>query len=362
MTESNHTLVEAPPSPGRSLPEPVARRGITEAQWLTLTNTLFPGAASASVILVWDYCAARKLDPMKKPVHIVPMRVKDARSGEWGWRDIVMPGIYEYRITAHRTGLYLGHSEPEFGLEFDYKGVKAFEWCAMTFYRWNDKAAQKVSFPVKVYFREVVATKQDGTVNERWTRASIQMHTKCTEAAGLRETFPEEFGGEPTAEEMEDRTITTQAQDSNGMIDAEPVSPLDHVSQGLRENIEKAFETLNLAPGMRLAKLNEHLGAPGVEPDEGAQALLEWARDEFAKRKTGKARAKKGTGNEKAQPSATAKPTQEGPIERATNAGSIGTGRDRNAAEAPPPVEAPQSLAPAPPPDPPIVDTVDVLF
>jgi hypothetical protein len=29
------------------------------------------------------------------------------------------------------------------------------------------------------------------------------MLTKCTEAAGLREAFPDELGGEPTAEEMD---------------------------------------------------------------------------------------------------------------------------------------------------------------
>ena len=278
----------------RQLPEPVQRRGITEAQWLTLCNTLYPGAESASVLLVWDYCAARKLDPMKKPVHIVPMRVKDSRSGQWGWRDVVMPGIYEYRITAHRTGLYLGHTEPEFGEEIDHKGVQAFEWCAMTFFRWNDIAKQKVAFPVKVWFREVVATKQDGTVNDRWTRAAIQMHTKCTEAAGLRETFPEEFGGEPTAEEMDGRVI--QPMDEHG-TEPVPVSPgltiFERLSDAFRETLEKAFATLNMPGGARLAKLNEYFTADR-DPEESAQVLLDWCRDEFAKRKTGQPRLRKG--------------------------------------------------------------------
>ncbi len=189
------------------LPEPVVRRGITEYQWRTLFN-LFPGAKPDSALMVWDYCKARQLDPMKKPCHIVPMRVKV--NGEWGWRDVVMPGIYEYRTTAQRTGLYLGHSEPEYGPNIDVLGVKAPAWCAMAFYRWNEKAREKVPFPVKVWFAEVVATKEKDNreyVNERWTKAPIQMLTKCTEAAGLRESFPDEFGGEPTAEEMEGRRI-----------------------------------------------------------------------------------------------------------------------------------------------------------
>ncbi len=107
------TVEQAKPSTELALlPEPVLRRGITEAQWRTLANNLFPGAASSSVLMVWDYCAARGLDPMKKPCHIVPMEVKDAKTGSYGWRDVVMPGIYEYRITAHRTGEYHGHTEP----------------------------------------------------------------------------------------------------------------------------------------------------------------------------------------------------------------------------------------------------------
>src|SRR6266542_2496358 len=84
---------------GPELPEPVVRRGITEAKWRMLFN-LYPGARADSALMVWDYCQARKLDPMKKPCHIVPMDVKDAQ-GNWTKRDVVMPGIYEYRITAH---------------------------------------------------------------------------------------------------------------------------------------------------------------------------------------------------------------------------------------------------------------------
>ena len=192
------------------LPAQVARRNISEAQWLTLSRNLFPGANPNSVILVWDYCLARKLDPLKKPCHIVPMEVTEkSSSGERKvWRDVVMPGIYEYRTTAMRTGSYLGHSEPVYGEVKKQAGVEAPEWCAMTFYRWNALAQEKVAFPVKVFFREVVATKSGGQANARWSKAPIQMLTKCTEAAGLREAFPDEFGGEVTAEEMDgQRTI-----------------------------------------------------------------------------------------------------------------------------------------------------------
>lgn len=186
---------------GPELPEPVARRGISEAQWRTLMNSLFPGAKGESVLLVWDYCQARHLDPLKKPCHIVPMEVKVGDKYEW--RDVVMPGIYEHRTTAQRTGQYLGHSKAEYGPLIDVAGVSAPEWCEITAYRWNSAAQMRAEFPVKVLFREVVATKRDGKANARWFRAPVQMLTKCTEAAGLREAFPDEIGGEQTAEEMD---------------------------------------------------------------------------------------------------------------------------------------------------------------
>ena len=200
------------------MPAPVARRGITEAQWRTLSNSLFPGARAESVLMVWDYCKARNLDPLKKPCQIVPMEVKKAGTDQYEWRDVVMPGIYEYRTTAQRTGEYLGHSKPEYGESKDQVGVSAPEWCELTVYRWNAHANARVEYPVRVYFREVVALK-GGKANRRWAQAPIQMLTKCTEAAALREAFPDEFGGEITAEEM----------DGQRAADAPPVDRVERV-------------------------------------------------------------------------------------------------------------------------------------
>lgn len=196
------------------LPEPVTRRGISEEQWRTLKNNLYPGALNDSCLMVWDYCKARKLDPMKKPCHIVPMEVEvkelrpDGSINKYKvWRDVVMPGIYEYRTTAMRTGLYLGHKTPEYGDWFEYKGVRAPEYCTFVVLRWNEKAQRVTEFPVTIFFDEIVALKNNGEINARWRRSPHQMLTKCAEAAALREAFPDELGGEHTSEEMEGRAI-----------------------------------------------------------------------------------------------------------------------------------------------------------
>ena len=222
------------------LPAPVARRNITDAQWRTLVNNLYPGAASESVLMVWDYCVARKLDPLKKPCHIVPMRVKDAKSDQYFWRDVVMPGIYEYRTTAARTGQYMGHSKPEYGPMTECKGVTAPEWCELTAYRWNVASGQRSEYPVRVYFAEVVALDKNGSANTRWSKAPIQMLTKCTEAAALREAFPDEFGGEVTAEEMEGHAV--QAEEAKpARVD---LGPRGDMSQVDWESRDKWFGTV----------------------------------------------------------------------------------------------------------------------
>jgi len=196
-----------------SLPEPVARRGITEAQWRTLMNSLYPGARAESVLMVWDYCKARQLDPLKRPCHIVPIDVKVGDKYEK--RDVVMPGIYELRTTAQRTGAYVGHAKPEYGPTITYAGVQAPEWCDFTAYRWNPDAKVRAEFPVRTFFREVVATNRDGKANSRWSKAPTQMLTKCSEAAALREAFPDELGGQQTEEEM----------DGQRAIDVTPARP-----------------------------------------------------------------------------------------------------------------------------------------
>lgn len=87
--------------------------------------------------------------------------------------------------------------------------------------------------------------------------------------------------------------ISEEAMDFPDAIDAtavrvedapKPGDLLEKVSEPLRDRVEQAFTTLNAPPGLRMAKINEFLGGD-VVPDEGAERLLEWCKDEFASRK-----------------------------------------------------------------------------
>lgn len=234
----------------KTLPEPWARRGATETQWRVMHN-LFPGAQPDSVLMAWDYCVARRLDPLKKPCHIVPMQVKNPRTGAKEWRDVILPGIYELRATAQRTGVYLGHSRPDYGPLESYAGVTAPAWCEMVIYRWNPVAGQRVEFPVRTWFRECVATDDTKKANQRWAKAPVQMLTKNCEAAGLRDAFPDEIGGEHTVEELDgQRAIDVQTVEAKPAPEpperyGDAIADLEAVADNGVDALEAAFAQLS---------------------------------------------------------------------------------------------------------------------
>lgn len=171
-----------------------------------LQNSLYPGAQIGSVQMVLGYCQAAGLDPMQKPVHIVPMWDKNSRS----MRDVVMPGISLYRTQAARTGEHVGTDEPVFGpmvtLELGGPPIQVPEWCSVTV--WRLKQGVRCAFVATEYWIENYATagKDSTAPNTMWKKRSRGQIAKCAEAQALRKGFPE-VGSAPTAEEMEGKYI-----------------------------------------------------------------------------------------------------------------------------------------------------------
>ena len=185
--------------------ESIAKRGIEDSLWSAIGSSIFPGASDESKLLAYDYCKARGLDIMKKPCHIVPMSVKDAKSGKYEWRDVIMPGIAEARITAHRTAAYAGQDAPVFGPNVDVQIGNDMhtvpEYCTVTVYRMME--GQRVGTSHTEYFEEACGTVKSGDLNSMWTKRKRGQLAKCAEAGALRKAFPEEMGGLITAEEAE---------------------------------------------------------------------------------------------------------------------------------------------------------------
>lgn len=185
-------------------------------QITVLQNSLYPGAKRESVMMVLAYCKAANLNPMLKPVHIVPMNVKKPGTNQYEWRDVIMPGIGHYRTQATKTGCYVGKSEPEYGPTINEKigGVEIAypEWCKVVVRR---KIGQNVAeFAAVEYWLENYATsgRESKAPNAMWRKRPFGQLAKCTEAQALRMAFPDEIGENLTADEMEGKDVIEDVQ------------------------------------------------------------------------------------------------------------------------------------------------------
>lgn len=217
-----------------------------------LQNSIYPGAQIESIKMVLGYCKAKNLDPMQKPVHIVPMMVsmgKDERGKDKkGMRDVVMPGIGLYRHEAAKTGQYVGMSDPAFGptktLNFkstrwvdngngrapvqEDASIEYPEWCSVTVKRLVGGTV--CEFPAREYWLENYATKGNDSAepNAMWRKRPFGQLAKCAEAQALRKAFPGEAGAQPTAEELEGKTTFDDGNTIEGdvrTVDPSKASP-----------------------------------------------------------------------------------------------------------------------------------------
>ena len=191
-----------------------------------LENSLYPGASPQSIKMAIGYCRASGLDPMQKPVHIVP--IWDQKAGRM--RDVIMPGIGLYRTQAARGGQYAGVTEPEFGPDVTEnvggQQITYPNWCKVVVKR-RLPSGEIVEFAATERWKENYASKggkeKSIAPNSMWSRRPYAQLAKCAEAQALRKAFPE-VGSQPTADEMDGKPINE---------DSERIIPGDVVRQEL---------------------------------------------------------------------------------------------------------------------------------
>lgn len=144
--------------------------------------------------------------------------------------------------------------------------------------------------------------------NTPWQTYPDRMLQMRARGFAARDTFADKLSGLILAEEaMDYPTIEGTVVASEVVEPPKSQTVFEGLPEPVRDTIEKAFATLNFSSAQRLTKLNEYLGGAGIDPDAQANALLDWCRDEFAKRKTGQPRKKStGNGKETSSPPATA--------------------------------------------------------
>lgn len=220
--------------------------------WSALKNSLYTGAKDESIKMVLDYCKAAKLDPMQKPVHIVPMNVKNSLTGRYEYKDVVMPGVGLYRIQAARSNQYAGVSEPEFGEDVtcNLGGVDITypKWCKVTVKKLVNNTI--VEFTAKEYWLENYATasKESIAPNTMWKKRPYGQIAKCAEAQALRKAFPEIISQHVTAEEMEGKDINDLE------IEIKNITPK---SQSIVSKLDTVLENIEAEKSETLAELLE---------------------------------------------------------------------------------------------------------
>lgn len=203
------------------IPAAIASLHMSDEELMQVLETsIYRGAKRPSIKMVIAYCRATGLDPLQKPVHIVPVNAKNPVSGTWEWVDTVWPGINLYRTQASRTGQHAGTSEPEYGPMVTQQfavpqqngpdrvvTVSFPEWCRVVVTRILP-GGERAQFVGYEFWVENYATKGKGSdaPNEMWTKRPRGQIAKCAEAQALRRAFPE-FASSPTAEEMEGKTL-----------------------------------------------------------------------------------------------------------------------------------------------------------
>jgi len=249
-----------------------------------LKNSLYPGAKDESIKLVIGYCHASNLDPMQKPVHIVPMNVKDARTGEYEWRDVIMPGIGLYRIQAARSGNggeYAGISEPEYGEDI----TETLDGCAITYPKWCRVTVKRLlpngtiaEFTAREFWKENYAMKagKDKSIapNAMWYKRPYAQIAKCAEAQALRKGFPE-IGSQPTAEEMEGKDLenSTLIDGETGEILKSGVKTPQRLSQTSPKQEQPAADTERLVSESQVKLLKAKLKNAEITEAELCQAF-----------------------------------------------------------------------------------------
>lgn len=158
------------------------RFGVDKAQWKALVEAIFPLAQSVdSVCLALSYCRARKLDPFKKNVHIVP--IWDSSKNRMV--DTIWPGIGELRTTAFRTGHYAGKSMTEYGSDITKKvgnvEITFPEWAQITVKRILPNGSIGEFSGPKVYWLETYtqAKRADPSPNSMWMKRPRGQLEKC---------------------------------------------------------------------------------------------------------------------------------------------------------------------------------------
>lgn len=290
--------------PGLKL-ESLTKRKLDVETWRVLRAFYGDEPPAQYILLLVDYCRARNLDVLKRPVHLLPFRKRVKGSWMDSWQ--IVPGIGEQRITAARTGEYAGCDPVTLGPTISHKiggvTVDAPEYAQVTVYRVVAGARCAFAGP-RLRFVEAVTTKGDGDPTPNWIKRPWSMLEKSAEAAALRRAFPEEVGDDDALPLVVDAEAAPAGD-----------APLDRKGR-LRSIVDEA--TSGGEGGDDLTQINSDVTPVPANDDTPAAAPAAEGDDKPA--------AKTGRRSRRAEPAENASPAE--PATPPADEGMVQTGVD----------------------------------
>lgn len=155
-----------------------------------------------------QYCKAKGLDPIKKPIAIIPF-TKKFKDNKNVWHEKkeyqIIPTAESVKVVASRANWagnddYINGPEKTFTHQDKYKGLVTItvpEWGQVCVYKIVGGVRCAFMGP-KVYFEERCS------FNSNWIKQPMAMLNKCVLTAALRNACPEECAGMYIGEELND--------------------------------------------------------------------------------------------------------------------------------------------------------------
>lgn len=240
------------PAPAPTHGEGVLGSQLTVQQIALIKSTMMRGASDDDVAVFAHVCNKTGLDPFARQIHAVSRRSKI--DNEWVDKWVFQVGIDGFRLIAERTGKYLGQTEPEY---FDVAGHARTVWldskppiaCRIGIKRSGFPAPQYVT----VRWDEYVQLTNTGTPTHMWKTKPTVMISKCTEAIGLRKTFPQELSGLYVHEELMHDEETAELE-ARPVASARATVSMAHAARATEDgDVELLFRPFN---GKRVSQLS----------------------------------------------------------------------------------------------------------
>lgn len=201
-----------------------------------IRKTICKDATNDELQLFFHACKKNGLDPLMKQIYFVKR----------GGKGTIQMGIDGYRLIADRTGRYSPGQEPSFTYDKEGKLLSATAHVKKMSLDGTWHVASATAF-----YNEYKPAYQ----SDFWTNKPHIMLSKCAEALALRKAFPKELSGMYVKEEMGNKSLELE--------DEETVDPttMEIVASPMAEIIprDEVIKMLAIKTGLPEEKFKEYL-------------------------------------------------------------------------------------------------------